>query len=77
MTNPETPEPAEKPSANRPSFARILQSTLAGAFGVQSNKNRAEDFKNGSIWVFVASGIIFTALFILTITTLAKVLVSA
>ena len=77
MTNPETPEPAEKPSANRPSFARILQSTLAGAFGVQSNKNRAEDFKNGNIWVFVASGIIFTAIFILGITSLAKFLVAA
>lgn len=59
------------------SLSRIIRSTLAGAIGVQSNKNREEDFKNGNIWVYIVSGIIFTALFILTITTVVKIALSA
>lgn len=42
----------------------IIQSTLAAAFGVQSSKKREEDFQHGSLWVYIAAGIIFTALFI-------------
>lgn len=59
------------------SLSRIIRSTLAGAIGVQSNKNREEDFNNGNIWVYIVSGIIFTALFILTITTVVKIALSA
>lgn len=68
---------AEKKDSSNSGFWRILQSTLAGAIGVQSNKNREKDFENGNIWVFVASGIIFTLLFILTITTVVRLAISA
>lgn len=77
MPDPNTQQPQEnEQNSSGPSVWRILQSTLAGAIGVQSNKNREKDFKNGNIWVFVASGIIFTLLFILTITTLVRLAVS-
>jgi|SaaInl5LU_22_DNA_1037371.scaffolds.fasta_scaffold24335_4 hypothetical protein len=66
---------SEKPSSSN--FWRIFQSTMAAAFGVQSNKNRKKDFENGNIWVFVAAGIIFTLIFILTITTLVRIALSA
>jgi hypothetical protein len=66
-----------KKDSSNPGFWRILQSTLAGAIGVQSNKNREKDFENGNIWVFIASGIIFTLLFILTITTVVRLAISA
>lgn len=47
-----------------PSFIRIMKSTLAAAFGVQSNKNREEDFSNSSIVPYLAAGIIFTMVFV-------------
>ncbi len=77
MPDPNTDKQDNKPEDSGPSIWRILQSTLAGAIGVQSNKNREKDFKNGNIWVFVASGLIFTVLFILTITTLVRLAISS
>lgn len=60
----------------RPTLGRVIQSTLAGALGVQSSKNREKDFANGNIWVFVVSGIIFTLLFIATVMTLVKLAIA-
>lgn len=46
------------------SVKQILSSVFAAALGVQSSKNRERDFKQGSIKIFIAAGLIFTALFI-------------
>lgn len=73
----ETEDQSPEKSTSTPGIWRVLQSTLAGAIGVQSNKNREKDFENGNIWVFVVSGIIFTLLFILTITTVVRIAISA
>lgn len=62
----------ETPELQKLDFVSILKSTLAAAFGVQSNKNRERDFQKGSIWVFIAAGIIFTLVFILTLLTLVR-----
>lgn len=56
----------------KPGLLRIIASTMAGAFGVQSQKNRERDFQNGNIWIFVVSGILFTVLFIFTVTTVVR-----
>ena len=56
----------------KPSFGQIVLSTLAAAIGVQSNKNRERDFKGGSIKAYVAAGLIFTALFVLTLVLVVK-----
>lgn len=65
----------EEPSP-KPGVLRIIASTMAGAFGVQSQKNRERDFQNGNIWVFVVSGILFTILFIFTVTTVVRLALS-
>lgn len=54
-------------------FAHILKSTLAGALGVQSNKNREQDFTKGSIKVYAVAGVIFTVLFIAVVITVVKI----
>jgi len=56
----------------KPSFGQVVLSTLAAAIGVQSNKNRERDFKGGSIKAYVAAGLIFTALFVLTLVLVVK-----
>ena len=50
---------------------------LAASLGVQSNKNRERDFKQGSAKVFIIAGLIGTVLFILTIVTLVKLVLNS
>ena len=40
---------------------------MAAAFGVQNSKNRERDFTRGNPLVFIAAGLIFTILFVMTI----------
>lgn len=60
----------------KPSFGQVALSTLAAAIGVQSNKNRERDFKGGSIKTYVAAGLIFTALFVITLVLVVKTVLS-
>jgi hypothetical protein len=57
-------------------FKRILQSTLAAAFGVQSQKNRINDFEEGNAGWFILAGIIFTVMFVFTVLTVVNVVVA-
>ena len=57
----------------KPSFGQVVLSTLAAAIGVQSNKNRERDFKGGSIKAYVAAGMVFTALFVITLVLVVKI----
>lgn len=59
-TTPDTPGDGDA----QLSTGAILQSVFAAALGVQSSKNRERDFNQGNFKVYVAAGIIFTALFI-------------
>ena len=51
----------------KPSLWQVIRSVLAAAIGVQSEKNRKEDFHSSSIWPFIAGGIVFTVLFVLAL----------
>ena len=55
-----------------PTFWQMLQSVVAAAFGVQSGKNRARDFTHGKPSHFVVLGILFTAVFALTLLGIVK-----
>lgn len=46
---------------------QMLQSTLAGALGVQSGENRERDFSHGKPRHFILLGVGFTLLFVLVI----------
>ncbi|MEC8001206.1 MAG: DUF2970 domain-containing protein [Pseudomonadota bacterium] len=56
-------------------FTQILQSILAAAFGVQSQRNRAKDFEEGNAGWFILAGIIFTVVFIFTVLTVVNLVV--
>mgnify|MGYP000215196493 CR=1 FL=1 len=50
------------------SVLHILSSVLSAAIGVQNKKNQEKDFNTkGSIYIYIAAGVIFTALFVLTV----------
>ena len=60
-------------SKKKLSILHILTSVLAAAVGVQSKKNQEKDFNaKGSIYIYIAAGIIFTVLFVITIVTVVK-----
>lgn len=53
-------------------FREMLQSVLAAAFGVQSGKNRSRDFSRGKPSHFILLGLLFTAIFVLLLIGLVK-----
>ena len=56
----------------RPSLWQVMRSVLSSFFGVQSTANRERDFRHGSPAQFVMIGLLFTALFVLGIWGLVK-----
>ncbi|HYQ39964.1 MAG TPA: DUF2970 domain-containing protein [Pseudomonas sp.] len=61
------PQPSHTPGKQRLSWRQMLQSVLAAAFGVQSNRNRLRDFSHGKPSHFIVLGLLFTGLFVLLV----------
>ena len=59
------------------SFWQLLLSTLSAFIGVQSNANRERDFKHGKISHFIAIGLLFGAIFVLTIVTVVNIVMAS
>ncbi|HEX5841680.1 MAG TPA: DUF2970 domain-containing protein [Pseudomonas sp.] len=58
---------------NQPLTLReMLQSVLSAALGVQSGKNRSRDFSRGKPSHFIILGVLFTAVFVLLIVAVVK-----
>jgi hypothetical protein len=55
------------------SFVQLLLSTLSAFIGVQSNANRERDFKYGKVSHFIAIGLLFGLVFILTLVSVVKI----
>jgi len=52
----------QKPGS--PGVLKIMQSILAGALGVQSDRRRQEDFSSHSPTPYIIAGLLFTAAFV-------------
>ncbi|MCW8955729.1 MAG: DUF2970 domain-containing protein [Gammaproteobacteria bacterium] len=50
----------------------LLQSILAAAIGVQSEKNRLRDFNYGKPIYFIVAGLIFVVVFIVVLITIVQ-----
>ena len=53
-------------------FWRMLLSIMQASFGVQNKANKERDFASGSIKGFVAAAVIFTAIFIVVLVTIVR-----
>jgi predicted permease len=58
------------------SLLSLIGSLFAGAFGVQTEKNRARDFTHGKFSHFIIGGIIFAIIFVLAIYGIVQLVVS-
>jgi hypothetical protein len=72
MTEQQNDQQCEKPSV-----LHIVLSTVAAAFGVQSNKNRERDFKGGNIYIYIAAGVIFTTVFVLAVMLVVRTVLAS
>lgn len=52
---------------HKPGLLAIVGSVLAAGFGVQSSKNQERDFAQGKARNFIIGGVLFTALFVVTV----------
>jgi hypothetical protein len=66
----------ETPRRKGPGVLKVLQSVLAGALGVQSDKRRQEDFSGHSAWPYIIAGIIFTVGFVITLIVVVKLVLA-
>ena len=55
-----------------PTLWQVLHSVAAAAFGVQSGRNRARDFRHGKPSHFIFIGVLFTGVFVLVLFALVK-----
>ncbi len=51
----------------KPGLLAVIGSVLAAGFGVQSSRNQQRDFAQGKARNFIIAGVLFTALFMLTL----------
>lgn len=75
-TDSKLPEPDApgSPSQAR-GIGRLILSVLAAAIGVQSNRNREQDFQSTSILPYIIGGIVFTVLFVLSLIFIVSLIV--
>jgi len=57
-------EDNEDQKTGSPGVLKIMQSILAGALGVQSDRRRQEDFSSHSPVPYIVAGLLFTAAFV-------------
>ena len=77
MTDSNSREPRRNRTADRQvSTWTIVKSTLAAAIGVQSEEARRRDFSHGRATPFIVAGLIGTALFVLILLGVVKLVIS-
>lgn len=59
-----------------PTFWQTVMSVLAAFFGVQTSANRRRDFKHGRPIHFIVIGAVATALFVMILVVLVRVILA-
>lgn len=60
-----------------PTLLQTVVSVLASFFGVQNRENRERDFKHGKAGRFIVVGLVMTALFVLTLVVIVKLVLKS
>jgi hypothetical protein len=77
VENSSEAENKEQQKPRGPGVLKIMQSILAGAFGVQSDKRREEDFSSHSPWPYIIAGILFTASFVVGLIVIVNLVLAS
>ena len=57
-------------------FWRVVLSVIQASFGVQTRENRERDFKQGSWLPYVVAAVLFTAVFVLVLVFVVKLVLA-
>ncbi len=57
---------------SKQSIIEVFKSVFSAFIGVQNEENRKKAFENGSLSTYIIAGLIFTALFVITIVILVS-----
>jgi hypothetical protein len=66
----------KKDQQQAPSFLSVLGSVMASMFGVQSSRRHETDFTHGKPIHYIIVGLLVTLVFILTVWSVVKLVVS-
>ena len=77
MTESSEAEKRDEKKPRGPGVLKVMQSILAGAFGVQSDKRREEDFSSHSPWPHIIAGILFTASFVVGLIVIVNLVLAS
>lgn len=77
IENDEDQGPGSGKPGGRLGPLQVVKSVLAAGLGVQSSRNRERDFNKGRAGVFIAAGIVFTLVFIATVVTVVRLVLSS
>jgi hypothetical protein len=57
-------------------FWRVVLSVIQASFGVQTHENRERDFKQGSWLPYVVAAVLFTAVFVVSLVFVVKLVLA-
>ncbi len=57
---------------SKPTLKQVIKSVLAAATGIQSDANREQDFKEGSLSIYIIVGLAATIIFIIALVSLVS-----
>jgi hypothetical protein len=67
MKSPTPPHDPQQDEEQKPRLLQIVGSVLSAAIGIQNSRNHERDFKHGRARNFIIAGIVFTAVFVVTV----------
>ena len=77
MTATPRPDPGDSgPGPARPGLLAIIQSILAAAFGVQSERARERDFTRGRPLPYIIGGAVFTLVLIVALVLVVQLVLA-
>jgi hypothetical protein len=77
MTESSGTEKNKQQKPKSPGVLKVMQSILAGAFGVQSDKRRQEDFSGHSPWPYIIAGVLFTVSFVVGLIVIVNLVLAS
>jgi len=76
MSEPDPSVSDQGPARRPPSVWQVIKSTIAAAFGVQTEEARQRDFSQGNASTFIIAGFVFTAVFVALLVLIVSLVLS-
>ena len=76
MSEPDPSVSDQGPARRSPTAWQVMKSTIAAAFGVQTEEARQRDFSQGNASTFIIAWFVFTAVFVALLVLIVSLVLS-